>query len=67
MKWQAKRAIAAFGGAAALTVLVGCGAGLPASGAPAAPTLPTSTSAAPPPPTSPQRAPDSGCISGANC
>lgn len=71
MKSQAKKAIATLGGAAALTILSGWGAQMPASGAPAAPTVPTTSSQAPPPPTppptSPGRVPETGCIAGANC
>ncbi|BBZ72453.1 hypothetical protein [Mycobacterium paraseoulense] len=66
-KSQARKAFAALGGAAALTVLVGCGADTSSIGAPAVPTMATSSSPAPPPPSHPARVPDSGCIAGANC
>ncbi|CQD05628.1 hypothetical protein BN000_01102 [Mycobacterium europaeum] len=63
---QANNAIAALGGAAALTVLVGYGVDTPVGLAPAAPATPTSSSPSTPQ-TSPARVPDSGCVSGANC
>lgn len=65
-----KKTIAAFGGAAALTVLAGCGAGNPATGAHAPTTIAPPSSTAPAHPqhnNNPRAVPEVGCIVGANC